>query len=158
MSTGERILQAGKPAVGGFLHAWGHLAAEEPLDFGRAVQYGTDSETQCKLFTTGGKFIGISVYDATKGYETRDGSGNPSEVRRYLQYDNVVILRKGTVPVIAAETVEAGDSVYIDDTTGEFYAGSGAGKTLLAGATWVSDSVSVTGEGVIALIEIDLPA
>lgn len=157
MSTGERITQVGKPASGGLLHAWGHLAAEEAIDFGIACMYGTDSQTQVAPFSTGGTFIGISVYDATKGYESRDGSGNPIIVRGYLQYDSVVVLRKGVVAVIAAETVVAGDPVYMDDATGEFYAGSGEGLTLVPNARWYSDSVEVEGEGVLALIEIDLP-
>jgi hypothetical protein len=158
MSTGERILQRGKPSEGGSRHAWGHLAAEEPMDFGVAVQVGTDPETQVKLFV-GGNFAGITQYDPTKGYETRDGSGNPTIVRKYLQFDTVVVLRKGVVPVVAAEAVVADDPVYIH-TSGAFYKQAGEGRSLLTRARWFSDSKTVIEDGVstvLAEIEIDLP-
>jgi len=155
MSTGERILQKGKISRTGSYHAWGQLVAEEVIEFGQACQGGTDPELQAKVYA-GGTFIGVAQYDATKGYSTRDGSGNPSVVRKYLQYDTMVVVRKGTVVVEVKEAVSALDPVYVDAATGYFYKQAGGGRTLVARAQFASDSQTADSL-TLAELELDLP-
>lgn len=71
-------------------------------------------------------FVGITV---------RERSLDPNTPNLFAQYETARLMTKGAVYVQASEAVDAGDAVYINDTTGVF-SKTATGATLIAGARW----------------------
>lgn len=78
---------------------FGYFYNEEVIPFGAGVMRGTDKETQCKLMTTGGLFLGVAAYRGV----------NVTAAREYPIKSTVEVITKGHVWVKAASTVVAGD-------------------------------------------------
>lgn len=78
---------------------FGYFYNEEVIPFGAGVMRGTDKETQCKLMTTGGLFLGVAAYRGV----------NITAAREYPIKSTVEVITKGHVWVKAASTVVAGD-------------------------------------------------
>lgn len=78
---------------------FGYFYNEEVIPFGAGVMRGTDKETQCKLMTTGGSFLGVAAYRGV----------NVTAAREYPIKSTVEVITKGHVWVKAASTVVAGD-------------------------------------------------
>ncbi len=157
MSTGERILKKGRiptgSAAGGL--TWGRFAAEDTVEFGAPVEYGTDTERQMKAYA-GQTFAGVAVWDELQRLRSRDGSGNPVWLEKYYDGDSIAVRRKGPVVVEVGEAIVAGtDSVYVS-TDGKFYKQAGDGRTQVTNASWGSDSQSADDLTLAELI-LDLP-
>lgn len=93
------IAKAGEIAKVGVLTEYEHMYSEEVIPFGAGVMRGTDPETQCKLMTTGGKFVGVAV---ARGVEL-------GEKREYPNPATINIITTGQVYVQVKEAVTAGD-------------------------------------------------
>lgn len=93
------IAKAGEIAKVGVLTEYEHMYSEEVIPFGAGVMRGTDPETQCKLMTKDGKFVGVAV---ERGVEL-------GAKREYPSLSTINILTKGQVYVTVAEAVTAGD-------------------------------------------------
>lgn len=78
---------------------YGYFYNEEVVPFGAGVMRGTDSQDQCKLMLTTGKFVGVALYRNV----------NLGEKREYPLNSTVEVLKKGQVWVKVAEAVLAGD-------------------------------------------------
>lgn len=63
------------------------------------------------------RVFGVAVQDPTKGF-TRDGNGNPSVVRNYVDKDVGAIVTKGTVWVTVAVAVTAGETAAVIKVVG----------------------------------------
>lgn len=98
------------------------------IGFGIPVIRGTDPENQAKIGAAG-VFLGISV---------RDPGGVED---KYAQYDNIAVLTRGVIWVVAGEAVTAGDAVY--RTSAGVLNKTAAGNTLIANAEW--DSTAANG-------------
>jgi hypothetical protein len=97
------------------------------IGFGLAVGRGTSERG---VVLGGAVFAGISLRDITQP---------PDNVDEYSQNDNIGVMVRGTIWVLAAADVFASDLVHYNETTGAL---SNAGGTLIAGATWESDAAS----------------
>ena len=95
------------------------------VGFGKALFQGTNDNQVTA--TASAAFIGISIKDVTAIDDTAD---------LYPQYDNVAVLNKGVVWVLAGGTVAAGEAVYVDGS-GDFIE-SASGATALSGVTFDS--------------------
>ena len=81
-------------------------AAEGVIEFGKAVERGTDSAKQVKSFD-GGVFAGISVFSQAE------------ETGQYKDKGSVSVMSSGRVVVdTLAVEVEAGEAAYAVDATG----------------------------------------
>lgn len=78
---------------------FGYFYSEEVIPFGAGVMRGTAPEDQCKLMTTGGKFIGIAGARNT----------NIQDNKEYPAKNTVEVIKKGYVWVKVAGVVVAGD-------------------------------------------------
>lgn len=78
---------------------FGYFYNEEIIPFGAGVMRGTDPASQCKLMTTGGKFIGIAGARNT----------NIQDKKEYPIKSTVEVIKKGYVWVIVEGAVVAGD-------------------------------------------------
>lgn len=78
---------------------YGYFYSEVEVPFGAGVMRGTDPVDQCKLMTTGGKFIGVA---AAKNL-------NINEDKKYATKSTVEVIKKGYVWVKVASAVVAGD-------------------------------------------------
>lgn len=102
------------------------VSASTGIAFGVAVAKGTAD----KGVVLGGAlsvFLGITVKDIALGHK--------NNVDVYHQYDNVSIMRRGTMWVEAGEPVTANDPVHYDATTGVLMKSGGTGP--IPGARWV---------------------
>lgn len=98
------------------------------VGFGKALFQGTNDNQVTATASTA--FIGISMKDVTAIDSTAD---------TYPQYDNVSVLNKGVIWVLAGGTVAAGEAVYVDGS-GNFVE-SASGATALSGVTFDSSGV-----------------
>lgn len=73
--------------------------SEVEVPFGAGVMRGTNKETQCKLMTTGGKFLGVA-----KAYQK-----NVYDTESYPVQTSVEIITRGKVWVQVTTAVVAGD-------------------------------------------------
>jgi len=146
------VLRKGIIPYGGSYKGDGTRVAEGALGFGVPVQLGTDPDKQVETYA-GGTFWGISVRDET--LTALDGSGN---VVTYSYYPNkypVSIIRQGYIVVEVAEAVDAGDPVYVHNTSGKFYkSADGSDRTLISGLQYETSA----GENEQAILSANLPA
>lgn len=99
MAAKTEIAKAGAIAKVGVLTEYEHMYSEEVIPFGAGVMRGTDPDTQCKLMTTGGKFVGVAV---EMGVEL-------GAKREYPNPATVNIITTGQVYVQVTAAVQAGD-------------------------------------------------
>lgn len=100
-----------------------------------------------------GVIIGGTV-TGFRGVTMRDVTLDPSANDLFTQYSNVSVQLESKIWVVAKEAVAAGDPVYFDPATGEWYKGVATLATAvgpLLGAQW-RDSAAANG-----LARIDLP-
>lgn len=84
------------------------FAAEEEIEFGQAVERGTNEEKQVVGFD-GGDFLGVAVFSQTQV----EG--------KYPETSEVSVMTKGRVVVDALLVdVDAGDTAYVVDATGVY--------------------------------------
>lgn len=101
--------------VGSQYTEYDYKYSEEEIAFGAGVMRGTNKETQCKLMTTGGQFLGIA-----KAYQK-----NVYDKEQYDNQTTVEIITKGKVWVKVEEAVVAGDKAACGDS-GKFKKTSGS--------------------------------
>ena len=95
-----KVRMAGHIAAVGQTHnEYKYSYSEEAIPFGAGVMRGTNKESQCKLMTTGGDFLGIALF-------TQKNSYDPQE---YGDKSTVEILTRGQVYVQVEGNVTAGD-------------------------------------------------
>lgn len=85
--------------VGATHKEFDYKETEEIVPYGAGVMRGTNKESQCKLMTTGGKFLGVALFK-------QRNSNDPQE------WENggiIEILTRGYVYVKVATPVVAGD-------------------------------------------------
>ena len=100
MAAKTEIAKAGEIARAvGVLTEFENMYSEEVIPFGAGVMRGTDPDTQCKLMTTGGKFVGVAV---ARGVEL-------GEKREYPNPATITIVTTGQVYVQVTAAVQAGD-------------------------------------------------
>ncbi len=75
--------------------------AEGVIDFGRVVEVGTSPAIQVKAYAGGARVFGVALYDSTKGSGPTPVAGL---VRRYENADEVAVLRKGIISLVAGPT------------------------------------------------------
>ncbi len=97
--------------------------AEGTIPFGLVVSKGAEDNTCAKAGTL---FVGVSVRDVTLTHSTAD---------QYQVGDNVAVLTRGDIWVVAKEAVVARTAVKYDTSTGEL--GKAAG-TAISGAVWMT--------------------
>ena len=105
--------------------------AEAAIGFGVPVVRGA-ADHKVRAMTTGdaaADFFGITV----RSQATAADSANAYPVN-----DTAGIMRKGPIWVTVGGTVAEGDPVYVTLATGVFSTGAGAGKELIAGASFES--------------------
>jgi hypothetical protein len=108
----------------------------EGIGFGKVCVQGTlDKQVVDSEATV--KFAGIAVLDTTR----------PNN--KYDQYDNVAVIKKGVIVVMASEAVAVGDPVYYTPATGVLSKTVGS-NTLIANATW-DTSTAAAGLAVLRL-------
>lgn len=115
------------------------VEAEDGITFGKAVQRGT-AERGAVSFA-GGTFLGITV---------RERSSEPTMPNGFRQFDSARIITKGAVYVESAAAVTAGQGVFIDDATGDFFGADDTGRTAVANAVWDTTNTAA-GLAVVAL-------
>lgn len=81
------------------------------IGFGLPVGRGT-GDNQCILWTTGAKFLGITVRERSINIETG--------ADKFAQYEAARIMTKGDIWVTASVAVADGDPVYLVAATGLF--------------------------------------
>lgn len=121
----DLVNKAGVLAYVGSQHTeYTYMWSEEPtgIPFGAGVMRGTNKETQCKLMTTGGQFLGIA-----KAYQR-----NVYDKEQYDNQTTVEIITKGKVWVKVEEPVVAGDKAACGDS-GKFKKTSGSGYDEING-------------------------
>lgn len=111
------------------------------IPFGSAVIAGTDPRKQVKIGATGGSFRGIALLEQTHEQDASTG------VAKYLQYETVNVLRKGTVWVQTNASVTENAAAYYVTAVGLWGASGETTGGIYRSAT--------TGSG-LALVEIDL--
>lgn len=107
----------------------------EGIGFGKVCVQGSVDQAVTDA-EVGAKFVGIAVMDTTKPNDT------------YAQYDNVNVMRKGVIVVMASVAVAKEDPVYFVPATGVLTNVVGGGNTLIADATW---DTATAGAGLAAL-------
>lgn len=106
----------------------------EGIGFGKVCVQGTlDNQVVDSEATV--KFAGIAVLDTTR------------PTGKYEQYDNVGVMKKGVIVVLASEAVAVGDPVYYTPASGVL-SKTPTSNTLIAGAQW---DTSTSGAGLAAL-------
>ncbi len=106
--------------------------AEGAIDFGLAVQRGTDEDVQVKVGggTAGAGFLGISCRVLNQ-----EGALSDAAIK-YNDEDMVAILKSGWIYLNITNTGTAGSALNMNDTTGVIKAGApGAGETAIPGGT-----------------------
>lgn len=88
-------------AVGHTNNEYKYLWSEEKIPFGAGIMRGTNPETQCKLMTTGGSFIGVALF-----YQK-----NNNDAQDYGAKTTVETLQRGQVWVEVTTDILAGDKV-----------------------------------------------
>lgn len=106
----------------------------EGIGFGKVAVQGTADQQVVDSEATA-KFVGLAVLDITR------------PTGKYEQYDNVALMKKGVIVVLASEAVAVGDPVYYTPATGVLGKTVGS-NTLIAGATW---DTSTAGASLAAL-------
>lgn len=99
------------------------------IGFGVAVTQGTD-DNECTAFAGTGGILGITA---------RDQSVDPDNPDEFAQGDSARILTQGVIWVTAAEGVDAGEDVYVEDD-GTFTGTETSTATVLANARWDSST------------------
>lgn len=114
------------------------------IPFGRVVQAGS-TNSQLKLGTGAGtgRILGVSVINLAR--EAAIGADSVE----YADGADVTYTTNGPVNVKVNGDFTEGGAVYADDTTGEIYAASAAGRTQVPG--WEFDTSGLDGE--IGLIQ-----
>lgn len=95
------------------------------IAFGLAVTQGTDDH-ECTAFAGTGSILGIAA---------RDQSVDPDNPSEFAEGDTARILTQGVIWVTAAEAVDAGDSVYVEDD-GTFTSTANSTATQIDNARW----------------------
>jgi hypothetical protein len=107
------------------------------IGFGLPVGQGV-ADKGVVLAGASNKFIGVTVRDVTLIHATAD-------LDKYVENENVGILRRGMIWVTASIAVAAGDAVHYDTTTGAW---SNTGGATITNAKWVKSA----GAGEVGLI------
>lgn len=93
---------------------------------GLAVQRGATDRSCAAGGGGAGDVFAMCVLQQVKEASLRPSDGTVD----YVAGDVVGLLREGFINVAAGEAVSAGDSVYVNDTTGVLYKSTGTGRTL----------------------------
>lgn len=117
--------QAGAPAAPDWDADSRIVETEAGIGFGLAVSRGAGDRG---VVIGGAQFVGISLHDVTQP---------PDNVDEYSEGENIGVMTRGLIYVVAALPVEAGQVVRYNETTGAL---SDSDGTLIAGATWESSA------------------
>jgi hypothetical protein len=98
------------------------------IPFGLGVVYDTAEDT-VKLPTAIGKFAGVAVVDRTLPYAN-------GEV--YKPYDQISVMKNGSIWVTALVAVAQGDPVYMTPTGGFTNVSNSSANQLIENAEWAS--------------------
>lgn len=112
------------------------------VPFGRAVRAGSTNK-QLQLGATG-RILGISVMNVA-----REAATVGADKVEYAANTDATYVVMGRINVEAKEDFTEGGAVYANDTTGEIYATTAAGRTVMPG--WEFDTTGLAGE--IAIIQ-----
>ena len=105
------------------------------IGFGKAVVYGAADDTVA-LPTAGGKFAGIAVADRTLPH---------AQGEVFKPYDQISVMKNGSIWVTAAVAVAQGDPVYFVEADGSLSNVDGGGANqLIENAEWAT---TTTGPG-----------
>lgn len=104
------------------------------IAFGRAAFRGA-GDHGCTATPTANRFLGISIVD--HGQVRRTGQNADT----YAQYDNVPLMQRGTIWVLAGAAVADGDPVYV--TPAGAFTNVAAGNVALPG--WQFDMTVASG-------------
>lgn len=103
-------------------------AASGNIPFGIGVNYDTVEDT-VKLPAAVGKFAGVAVVDRTLPFVN-------GEV--YKPYDQISVMKNGSIWVTALVAVAQGDPVYMTPTGGFTNVSNSAANQLIENAEWAS--------------------
>ncbi|WP_457586149.1 structural cement protein Gp24 [Ensifer canadensis] len=103
-------------------------AASGNIPFGVGVIYDTAEDT-VKLPAAIGKFAGVAVVDRTLPFAN-------GEV--YKPYDQISVMKNGSIWVTALVAVAQGDAVYMTPTGGFTNVSNSAANQLIENAEWAS--------------------
>ncbi|MDQ0299646.1 hypothetical protein J2S78_002066 [Salibacterium salarium] len=127
-------------------------AADANIDYGMAVELTGAEGTRVTTFAGG------TPFGVTLAREYSDYTEDNSDDKKYEENEPTAVIRQGTVWVEVVEDVVAGDSVYVDNDTGNFRASeqedSSTVGTRLNGAAFKSSANS----GELVKLEMNLPA
>ncbi|CAM4012352.1 hypothetical protein [Mesobacillus zeae] len=121
-------------------------AAAEAIPFGAALQLGTDKNT-VTVVKTGGKPYGIALAQEIHEWVTK------ADDQKFLQYDPVPVVRKGTLWVEAGGDVISGDAAAVDPATNRFVATGFTGAIAFPSGTFKGNASA----GQLVQVEINLP-
>ncbi|KQY78643.1 hypothetical protein ASD52_02005 [Ensifer sp. Root142] len=103
-------------------------AASGNIPFGVGVIYDTVEDT-VKLPTAIGKFAGVAVGDRTLPFANGE---------LYKPYDQISVMKNGSIWVTALVAVAQGDPVYMTPTGGFTNVSNSAANQLIENAEWAS--------------------
>lgn len=98
------------------------------IPFGRGVQFGTLEDT-VSLPTAVGKFAGVAVVDRTIPHEQGEA---------YKPYDQISVMKNGTIWVTALVAVAQGDDVYMTPTGTFTNVSNSDANQLIENAEWAT--------------------
>lgn len=128
---------AGMPAsMSGWDNDTRIVETDAGIGFGLAVSQGAESDRGAVL--GGADFVGISVRDNTLAANNED---------TYLDGQNMAVMVRGDIWVVAEDAVAVGDAVEYNATTGAL--GSDGG-TAIANARWMTSA----GAGGLAIVRL----
>ncbi|KAA0970818.1 hypothetical protein FPY71_10100 [Aureimonas fodinaquatilis] len=102
--------------------------ASANIPFGRGVLFGTVEDTVA-LPTAIGKFAGVAVVDRTIPHEQGEA---------YKPFDQISVMKNGTIWVTALVAVAQGDDVYMTPTGTFTNVSNSDANQLLVGAEWAT--------------------
>lgn len=120
--------QAGMPAT---MHGWDADTRNVPLEadpipFGRVVSKGPGADDDVVLGGT--LYAGVSIRDTTLVHDTAD---------QYEEGDNISVLVRGDIWVLAEDAVVAKTAIVYNTTTGAL---GSSGGTAIPGSVWMTSA------------------
>lgn len=117
------------------------IAEGGAIPFGRAVQTGTDADTQAVIGTATGTYLGI-----TMRVHNEENSAVGTESKEYKEKEPMAVMQEGSIFVTLITTGAKGAAIYSVDADGTIGAGTaGAGQTQIVGGV-LEETVTATGQ------------
>lgn len=129
-STYGRTMPIGAAGAAATMHGWDadtRQCESEAIGFGLVVSNG---EADDGVVLGGSNFAGVSMRDVTLNHDTAD---------QYEEGDNVAVMTRGDIWVLAEDAVTAHTAITYNTTTGAL---GSSGGTTIADAIWMTSAAA----------------